>query len=264
MRPDFLLVHEAVADRFLALLKSTITEFYGADPQRTEWLGRCVNANAFQRLEGLIKGAADKIYSGGRTDANDRYIEPTVLDYGTDLAAFSASEPMQDEIFGPILPVARFSDLEQVINLIKELPTGKPLSLYCYSRDRGFNDAIKRRTTSGGLCINDSVMHLANHELPFGGVGPSGMGSYHGHRSFLAFTHEKAVLEKSPLLDESVLLKPLLAARFPPYTPLKQKLIALFSMRFAEMAVNIHRHTSFWLLLVAYTGYAVGLRVTWE
>ena len=106
------------------------------------------------------------------------------------------------------------------------------------------------------------IMHLANHELPFGGVGPSGMGSYHGHRSFLAFTHEKAVLEKSPLLDQSLLLKPLLAARFPPYTPLKQKLVALFSMRFAEIAVNVHRHTSFWLLLLAYAGYAAGMRVT--
>ena len=93
--------------------QATIREFYGVDPQRTEWLGRCVNANAFQRLEGLLEGAADKVYTGGRTDASDRYIEPTVLDYGDDLLTFGASEPMQDEIFGPILPVARFSHLEQ-------------------------------------------------------------------------------------------------------------------------------------------------------
>ena len=122
---------------------------------------------------------------------------------------------------------------------------------------------MKRRTTSGGLCVNDSLMHLANHELPFGGVGASGMGSYHGHRSFTAFTHEKAVLEKSPMLDESPLLKPLLDARFPPYTPTKQTLIKLFSARFAELAVNVHRRLSVWVLLIVLVLYKLGLRLTW-
>merc|ERR1711870_199541 len=92
--------------------------------------------------------------------------------------------------------------------------------------------------TSGGLCINDSVMHLANHELPFGGVGRSGMGSYHGHHSFTSFTHEKAVLRKYPLIDESILMKPLLAARFPPYTPFKKLAIKLFSAREVSMLLN--------------------------
>ena len=90
-----------------------------------------------------------------------------------------------------------------MVSLVKGLPTGKPLALYAYATDQRFINVIKKRTTSGGLCINDSLMHLVNHDLPFGGVGASGMGSYHGKRSFNAFTHEKAVLEKSPMLDQS-------------------------------------------------------------
>ena len=124
---------------------------------------------------------------------------------------------------------------------------------------------IKRRTTSGGLCINDSLMHLANHALPFGGVGASGMGSYHGRRSFDAFTHEKAVLEKSPLLDQSIFLRPLLAARFPPYTQTKQTLIKLFSLPFAETAVNLPlpwKSKLVWFIAVVYYLYSQGYRIT--
>lgn len=239
VRPDFVLVHEAVAEEFFALVKeacaaprpaplrgppqsrslthappplasapppsslSRLLQFYGADPQRSEWLGRCVNDAAFQRLQRLLNGpcAQGKLLVGGGADASDRYVEPTVLDYGSDLAAFMRCAAMQDEIFGPILPAARFSSLEQVVALIKGLPTGKPLALYCFAQDAAFIDVIRRRTTSGALDINDSMMQLANTELPFGGVGASGMGAYHGKHTFEAFTHEKAVLEKSQWLD---------------------------------------------------------------
>jgi len=267
VRPDFLMVHEKVADEFFSLVKAAIRDFYGSDPQQTEWFGRCINASAFHRLEALVKGAASdgKVCFGGRVDASDKYIEPTLLDYGSDLDAFKQCGAMADEIFGPVMPAVRFSSVEQVVTFTKELRTGKPLALYCYARDARFVDKIKRRTTSGGLCINDSIMHLVNHELPFGGVGASGMGSYHGKRSFLAFTHEKAVLEKSPSFDETFVLRPLLAARFPPYTPFKQALVRLFSMRLADHAVNVHRTWAFWWLLGALACYAMGIRIaiTW-
>merc|ERR1712048_1509127 len=125
-----------------------------------------------------------------------------------------------------------------VVAFVRQLPTGKPLALYCYSRDSKVIDCITKRTTSGGLCINDSVMHLANHELPFGGVGRSGMGAYHGHHSFKSFTHEKAVLRKYPIIDESFLLKPLLGARFPPYTTFKKFAVKVFGARAVMLLVN--------------------------
>jgi acyl-CoA reductase-like NAD-dependent aldehyde dehydrogenase len=263
VRPDFLLVHEKVADAFLKLLKKTIEGFYTANPQSTEWYGRVINEKAWSRLDRIVKNCPKQyVYHGGSSDSGDKYIEPTILDYGTDRKAFLASEAMADEIFGPILPCLRYSSLDDALQIAKGLPTGKPLALYCYARDQAVISQVKRRTTSGGLCINDNLMHLCNHELPFGGVGASGMGSYHGKRSFLAFSHEKAVLEKSPMLDQSFLLRPLLAARFPPYKPYKQTLIWLFGMRLSELAVNLHRSRLFVFLLVLLAGYKMGLRIT--
>eukprot|EP00756_Hemistasia_phaeocysticola_P031040 Hpha_TRINITY_DN16327_c0_g1::TRINITY_DN16327_c0_g1_i3::g.59555::m.59555/K00128/ALDH; aldehyde dehydrogenase (NAD+) len=239
VRPDFCLVHESVADKFIAIMKKTVRQFYGDDAQKTEYFGRIINDRAFERLDKLVQGAKDKIAFGGATDAADRFVAPTLFDYGSDLTVFSQSALMQDEIFGPLFPLARFSQMEDVIQLIRNLPTGKPLACYCYARDQTVIKAITERTTSGGLCINDSVMHLANHELPFGGVGESGMGAYHGRRSFNAFTHEKAVLVKYPALDNLPVLKTLLAARFPPYTPFKQTAVKMFGTRFMEAAVNL-------------------------
>ena len=113
------------------------------------------------------------------------------MDFGGDIEAFGRAEIMQDEIFGPLLPCVRYTDLEDVIQFIRRLNTGKPLALYCFATNAKVIQQVKTRTTSGGLVINDCLMHLANHELPFGGVGNSGMGAYHGERSFNAFTHEK-------------------------------------------------------------------------
>lgn len=238
VRPDFCMVHEEVADKFFEILKSTVTNFYSADPKSTEFFGRLINNKAFERLADLVEKGKGNIKFGGAVDAADRYIEPTVFDFGTDMKAFAEHPLMQDELFGPLLPVVRYSNLEDVITFVRRLPTGKPLALYCYSRDNSVIKAISERTTSGGLNINDCVMHLANHELPFGGVGESGMGSYHGEYSFKAMTHQKAVLRKYPGIDESFLLKGLLAARFPPYTSFKKGAIALFTTREVSMLVN--------------------------
>jgi len=249
VRPDFCLVHEEVADAFFALVKGAIGRFYSSDPQTCEFYGRCINAKAWERLAGLVEKGRAKIIHGGKVEQKSKFIEPTVFDFGADLAAFRAHPLMQDELFGPLLPCARYKKLEDVVQFCRTLPTGKPLALYCYSRDSAVLKAIEQRTTSGGLCLNDSVMHLANHELPFGGVGESGMGSYHGHRSFAAFTHEKAVLRKYPGIDELPGMKLLLAARFPPYTPFKQLAIAVFGQRLVAKAVNASPRKLFWLLV---------------
>lgn len=238
VRPDFCLVHKDVAEQFFSAIKRAIRTFYSEDIKKTEWFGRVINDKAFERLSNLVAKGKDAIVVGGDLDASERYIEPTVFDFGSDLEAFRAQPIMQDEIFGPLLPVARYSDTEEVVSFIRSLPTGKPLACYCYARDKAVIKTVTERTTSGALCINDNIMHLANHDLPFGGVGASGMGSYHGKYSFKSFSHQKAVLRKYPSIDESLVMKPLLAARFPPYTNLKQILVKIFSMRLVMLSVN--------------------------
>jgi len=238
VRPDFCLVHVDVADKFFSQLKVTMREFYSDNAKSTEFYGRIINTKAFERLADLVEKSKSAIKIGGAVDAAERYVEPTVFDFGSDLKAFRGQEIMQDEIFGPLLPVARYSNIEDVVSFVRSLPTGKPLACYCYARDKSVIDTISTRTTSGGLCINDSVMHLANHELPFGGVGESGMGNYHGEYSFKCFTHEKAVLRKYPAIDEAPVMKQLLAARFPPYTTFRKLAIKIFSMPVVTLAVN--------------------------
>jgi acyl-CoA reductase-like NAD-dependent aldehyde dehydrogenase len=149
-----------------------------------------IENNYFLRLIAIIHKHA-KIVFGGKSDASERYLAPTCIDYGNDLVRFAKSDIMQDEIFGPIFPVCRYSKFEDALQFARSLPTGKPLALYFFSQNQANIQAIKSRTTSGGLVINDVLMHLVNHDLPFGGVGASGMGSYHGERSFNTFTHEK-------------------------------------------------------------------------
>ena len=262
VRPDFAMVHADVVGPFLEEMKKAVLDFYGDDSQESEWYGRCINDKAFERLSAIVDSSRDRIVLGsGRVDAKDKYVEPTVLNYGADMAAFTASAAMQDEIFGPILPMVTFTSMETVISYVKALPTGKPLALYAFSQDNAVIETIKRRTTSGGLVINDNLMHLANHELPFGGIGASGMGAYHGERSFSAFTHEKAVLEKSQMLDQSIVLKPLLQARFPPYNSTKKALVKIFMMPFASTILNLHRNKKFLMLVAVLLLYKMGFRV---
>jgi aldehyde dehydrogenase (NAD+) len=239
VRPDFCLVHEEVADDFFKIVKATIQKFYTKSAKDTEYYGRLINPKAFERLADLVEKSKQALVSGGEMDAVEKYIEPTVFDFGSDLEKFATQPIMQDELFGPLLPVARYKKIEDVVSFVRQLPTGKPLALYCYARDKEVIDTISHRTTSGGLCINDCVMHLANHELPFGGVGRSGMGKYHGHHSFKSFTHEKAVLRKYPVVDEAPVMKQLLAARFPPYSSFDQFAVKMFGTRAMMLAVNL-------------------------
>eukprot|EP00462_Mataza_sp_D1_P019630 CAMPEP_0175138236 /NCGR_PEP_ID=MMETSP0087-20121206/10236_1 /TAXON_ID=136419 /ORGANISM="Unknown Unknown, Strain D1" /LENGTH=536 /DNA_ID=CAMNT_0016421115 /DNA_START=40 /DNA_END=1650 /DNA_ORIENTATION=- len=265
VRPDFVMVHEAVADAFFQQVQKTIVQFYGSDPQQSQWFGRCINAGAFKRLSKLTEENKDYVVVGGQVDAADKFISPTVFDFGSNLQAFEASSLMQDELFGPLLPCFRYSSIDSVVSFVRRLPTGKPLALYAFTQNPSVAHTIKTRTTSGGLNINDVIMHLANHTLPFGGVGSSGMGNYHGRYSFDCFTHEKAVLEKSQFLDQSIAFKPLLAARFPPYTPLKQNLVKVFTAHIMDKVFNFplpFLRKCLKLLALYFVFYSLGFRIT--
>ncbi len=198
--PDYLLVNRRIKADFLVGLERTITEFYGQNPINNPDYGRIINDKQFARLQGLLQEG--EIIVGGQTDAGDRYIAPTVID-GVSLT----SPIMQEEIFGPILPVLNYDKLDEAIALINQKP--KPLALYLFSNDKQKQQQVLRETSSGGVCINDTITHLGVSELPFGGVGESGMGSYHGKASFDTFSHRKSVLEKSFRFD--------LDFRYPPY-----------------------------------------------
>lgn len=204
--PDYILVHERVEPRLLDKLRETIREFYGEDPKQSRDYARIVNERHHARLSRLL-GSGD-VVTGGEADVGDKYIAPTVLkDVSPD------SPVMQDEIFGPILPVIRVKNVDEAIDFINERE--KPLALYVFTNDKERARRVIDRTSSGGACINDCVSHLLPPELPFGGVGPSGMGAYHGKATFDTFTHKKSVLDKATKLDAPL--------RYPPYVDQKLK-----------------------------------------
>jgi len=202
--PDFVLAHESVKAELLQRLAAAIEKFYGKDPQASPDYGRIVNDRHFDRLAALLRDG--KAVVGGQSARPQRYIAPTLLD---DVAWDSAV--MQEEIFGPILPVLEFEDLDAAIQSLQARP--KPLALYCFSSDRARQDEILRRLPSGGACINDTFGQFLNLRLPFGGVGDSGMGAYHGKAGFDTFTHAKGVVRRATWADPGT--------KYPPYkTPL--------------------------------------------
>jgi aldehyde dehydrogenase (NAD+) len=204
--PDYVLAHAEIHDRLLEALARTIREFYGEDPQRSSDYGRIVNARHHQRLMRLMESG--EVVIGGEADEIDRYIAPTILrDVAPDAPV------MADEIFGPILPVLKVPSIDAAISFVNERP--KPLALYVFSNDARAQESVIERTSSGGATINHCWMHLAVAELPFGGVGESGMGAYHGKLTFETFSHRKAVLQKPTLIDPPLL--------YPPYDATKKK-----------------------------------------
>jgi aldehyde dehydrogenase (NAD+) len=206
--PDYLLAHEEIHDALLDRLQVTLAEFYGADPQKSPDYGRVVNSRHLQRLMKLL--GSGRIVAGGQADEADRYLAPTVL---ADVKADSAV--MEDEIFGPILPVLRVRDVNEAVSFINARP--KPLALYVFAGDGAVQDQMISRTSSGGATINHAWLHLVVRDLPFGGVGPSGMGAYHGRASFETFSHRKSVLKKPTAVDPDLL--------YPPYTEAKTRWI---------------------------------------
>jgi aldehyde dehydrogenase (NAD+) len=198
--PDYLLVHENVKDELFKAMKKVVKEFYGDDASKSVDYASIINDKHFDRLSSMIKDGT--IVLGGNFDASKRHIEPTVI---TDI---DFDHPlMQDEIFGPILPAFTFKTLDEAFKIVKSYE--KPLAFYIFSSSYKNQQRCMNEIQFGGGCINDTVAHLLNHDLPFGGVGHSGIGGYHGKHSFDTFTHYKGVMNKVTWPD--------IPLRYPPY-----------------------------------------------
>jgi aldehyde dehydrogenase (NAD+) len=189
---DYLLVHESIKDALVEKLKAELDKQLGGDAQRSQAYGRIINQRQFRRLCGYL--ADGTIVYGGHTSEADKFIEPTLL---TDVHHDAAV--MQDEIFGPILPIITYSTNEEVLSIIDRNPY--PLALYVYTSSRQTADFFINRVRFGGGCINNGLVHLGNPDLPFGGVGTSGMGAYHGKDGFDTFTHRKSIMHTPTWID---------------------------------------------------------------
>jgi aldehyde dehydrogenase (NAD+) len=208
--PDYVLADEAIHQPLVERLAGQITEFYGDDPQRSDSFGRIVSLRHLDRLNGLLEGAGT-VVAGGQVDADDRYVAPTIT---VDPAPESAV--LQEEIFGPILPVLSVDGPSEAIAHITA--RAKPLALYVFASDDAVIDQVVDGTSSGGVCVNQTLMHLLPPDLPFGGVGDSGSGAYHGKAGFDAFSHRKSVLRKPTRPDLKLL--------YPPYRKLAERIVS--------------------------------------
>lgn len=206
--PDYLLLQNSVKDKFVAEIKTAVNEAFPTETYKDMHLPHIVNEKHFERLMNLMKG--EKIILGGTGDSRRRFIEPTILDGIT-----FDSKIMQEEIFGPILPVLTFDSIDYTIKEIKDRE--RPLALYLFTKNKSIEKKVLSEISFGGGCINDTIVHLATNHLPFGGVGFSGMGKYHGMESFKVFSNAKSILKKAYFPDISV--------RYHPYSESKLKLI---------------------------------------
>ena len=205
--PDYVLVDEKVRDAFVDELGKAISEFYGENPQSSESYARIVSPRHFDRLTGLLRGTTPAI--GGVSDEATRYIAPTVL-----VDVDMESQVMNEEIFGPILPVISVASIDDAISYVNA--HAHPLALYVFAENKKVVREVLSRTTAGGVTVNGTILHLTNPNLPFGGIGESGMGGYHGRAGVRLFQHMKPVLTRGTKLDPSL--------TYPPYTARKEKI----------------------------------------
>lgn len=207
---DYLLVDKRVKDRFLELITNEINLFYGTDPETSNDFARITSSDNIRRISSLMK--AGEIVTGGKIDEENCYVAPTVI------KEIKPDDPiMKEEVFGPVLPVMEFDNFEEVYSIIDKNP--KPLATYIFTRDKKLARKFLQRTQSGSAGINDTVIQIASPYLPYGGVGSSGLGRYHGRRSFETFSNIRSIIVKSNLLDISL--------RYPPYNKFKEKIISL-------------------------------------
>jgi len=209
--PDYVVVHKNVKTQLINSLKQCLEDFYGANPRENKDFSRIINTRHTERIRQLID--KEKVVIGGSFEIENRYIAPTILDH-----VQWDDKVMEDEIFGPVLPVLEFENLETVITHINSKP--KPLSLYLFTQNKAVEERIINSVSFGGGCINDTFIHLGNPYLPFGGVGNSGMGSYHGKRSFESFSHEKSILKRRINIKFMMM--------HPPYDDKKLRLVRIF------------------------------------
>jgi aldehyde dehydrogenase (NAD+) len=208
--PDHVLVHREVSTQFVDLLAAKIKAFYGDDPQQSPDFCRIASERHTARFAQLLEG--QKIHTGGRVDVASRFVEPTiVLDPAPDSAL------MTEEIFGPVLPVLTVDEMHHAIKRVADGP--KPLALYLFTKSKALEEAVLERLSAGSVCINDAVIFMVSPELPFGGIGNSGMGRYTGWYGFETFSHLKPVMKRSFRFDAPM--------RYPPYTETKAKLLKL-------------------------------------
>ena len=206
--PDYLLIHQEIKDAFLEKLIHFIRDFYGENPQLSPDYPRVVNRANIERLQNLI--SAGRIVTGGTINPDEKYIAPTVID---DL---HPDDPiMESEVFGPVLPVLTYTRIEEAIEIIKRHPN--PLAFYLFTNNRALQKRLLNEVSFGTATLNDAVIHFINSHLPFGGVGESGMGKYHGKKSFETFTNYKSILKKTNRFDFPV--------RYPPYTNRNENLL---------------------------------------
>jgi aldehyde dehydrogenase (NAD+) len=209
--PDYVLADESIEEELIDELKKSVEEFYGGETKNNADYTRIVNGRHHERLSKLMAG--QEVAFGGATQAEDCYIEPTVL------RNVSPDSPiMEAEIFGPVLPVLRIKGLTEAIEFVNR--GEKPLALYLFSNDSSAEKRVLSETSSGGACINGTIMHISNSKMPFGGVGPSGSGAYHGQHSFETFSHRKAVLRRGFKFD--------LKMMYPPYTQARTNFVKKF------------------------------------
>jgi aldehyde dehydrogenase (NAD+) len=200
--PDYILVHEDIYDKFIQKSKNVVKEFYTENIKENCDYGRIINDRHMKRLSNILQKDSKKIVFGGDIDVQNRYISPTILGNVTYL-----DEVMEDEIFGPIMPVIKYKDMKDIEFYLNKYE--KPLALYVFSENKKFSEKVINDFTFGGGCVNDVISHVASLYLPFGGVGKSGIGKYHGYSSFKTFTYEKGIVKRSSKIDIKLV--------FPPY-----------------------------------------------
>lgn len=208
--PDYVMVHESVKDQLVKDMIDTLREFFGDDIEKSDSFGRIVNDRHFRRIKTMIENDREGIIFGGHFNEEKKYIEPTLIEIPSLEAA-----TMQEEIFGPVLPIITYKNLDSVIEIIRNNP--KPLALYLFTTDSSTERKVLNEISSGNACINDTITHLVNPYIPFGGVGNSGIGSYHGKDSFDTFSHRKGVLKKPAGMGNSLL--------YPAFTEKQLKII---------------------------------------
>ncbi len=208
--PDYIFCHENIKDNLIDEIKNEILKQYGNDPILSEDYGKIINEKHFTRILSLIDKS--KVVFGGRSDINSLRIEPTIMDN----VSFEDSI-MQEEIFGPVLPILTFENLKEAVKSINKLP--HPLALYIFSKSKENISFVTKRCKFGGGCINDTVIHLATSHMGFGGIGESGMGSYHGKNGFDTFSHSVSIVDKKTWID--------LPMRYRPYTNINKKIVKM-------------------------------------
>lgn len=209
--PDYVLIDESIQDKFIEKLSFYFDKMLGNDPLKNDNYVHMINQKHFDRVCGLIDGK--KVVYGGKSDRETLRIEPTIMkNVSLD------DKVMQEEIFGPVLPFISFRNINSALRLVNSRP--HPLAAYLFSEDRHIQERFLKKITFGGGCINDTIIHLATSQMGFGGVGASGMGSYHGKKSFETFSHEKSIVNKSTWMDMPV--------RYAPYNCVQERLLKLF------------------------------------